>query len=62
MLACACAGLSNLVSVLPEVLPKQATPVFKTVLPMGNAEEVAFWERMDDVIVGGCACMALGGI
>ncbi len=41
----------NLAQVLPEVLPKQAEPVFATILPMGTPDEVAVWQRMDDVIM-----------
>lgn len=48
-------GVANLVSVLPDVLPKEAEVKFKSVVPMGSAEEVAVWQRMDDVI------MVLGG-
>uniref|UniRef100_A0A7S0RVS8 NAD(P)-binding domain-containing protein n=1 Tax=Chlamydomonas leiostraca TaxID=1034604 RepID=A0A7S0RVS8_9CHLO len=46
-------GIANLVSVLPEVLPKQASLQYTTLVPMGTTDEVAVWERMDDVIMGG---------
>lgn len=45
-------GVVNLMEVLPTVLPK-ATVQYNSVVPMGNAEEVMIWDRMDDVIMGG---------
>jgi len=53
------AGMANLMSVLPQVFPKRDSTEFKTVLPMGSAEEVAVWERMDDVIMGGNSSSAM---
>ncbi len=35
---------------LPQFLPKQSLQ-YHSVVPMGSAEEVAVWERMDDVIM-----------
>ncbi|EFJ53199.1 hypothetical protein VOLCADRAFT_102805 [Volvox carteri f. nagariensis] len=46
-------GISSLVSVLREVLPKKATRSSQLVLPMRTAEELAVWNRLDDVIMGG---------
>ncbi|KXZ52027.1 hypothetical protein GPECTOR_10g1050 [Gonium pectorale] len=46
-------GISSLMSLLPELLPKRAERTSKMVLSMRTAEELAVWQRLDDVIMGG---------
>ncbi|GIL67255.1 hypothetical protein Vafri_20690 [Volvox africanus] len=48
-------GISSLVSILPKVLPKKATRTSNLVLPMDTAEQLAVWQKLDDVIMGGAS-------
>ena len=53
-------ALPALLSQLPDVLPKAGRQV-STILPMRTAEELAVWDRLDDVIMGGQVRSASGG-
>ncbi|GLC44733.1 hypothetical protein PLESTB_000970600 [Pleodorina starrii] len=48
-------GISSLVSLLPELLPKRDTRTSSLVVPMRTAEELAVWNKLDDVIMGGAS-------
>ncbi|KAG2439443.1 hypothetical protein HXX76_004799 [Chlamydomonas incerta] len=48
-------GISTLMSVLPELLPKKTERTSRVVLPMRTAEDLAVWNKLDDVIMGGAS-------
>ncbi len=52
------AGMQNLLAVMSEKVPKQMGMQFRAMMPEAAAEQVAMWERMDDVIMvrGLCHC------
>ena len=43
--------MTNLLNVMSEMVPKQAGMQLKAMMPEGAAEQVAMWDRMDDVIM-----------
>ncbi|KAG2445282.1 hypothetical protein HYH02_008749 [Chlamydomonas schloesseri] len=48
-------GIARLMEVLPELLPKKTQRTSRLVLPMRTAEELAVWNKLDDVIMGGAS-------
>jgi len=45
------AGMANLVSVISEKMLKLAGMDYQPMLPVSGMEQVAMWDRMDDVIM-----------